>query len=83
MSKFFKSKSKVILPTVEPRSLEEITKAYSELCCRVGQAQYQVHVHQEDVKRLNEQLVQINNEAAARQKLDKEAKEKEVQNEQS
>lgn len=60
-----------------PRSMDDIQKAYSEALSRAAQAQYLVFVHSRDLEQINEQLLSINQEAAARQKLDKESQPKE------
>lgn len=71
MSKFFKglkSSKKAVAPV--PRSLEEINVAYSELIGKVGQAQYQAYAYTREVDKLNQQLLNVNLEAKARQELD-------------
>lgn len=60
-----------------PRSEEEIRKAYAELIGKSGQLQYQILVYKNELKSINESLLSLNHEAAARQKLDTEAKPKE------
>jgi hypothetical protein len=77
--KYIKNKGKKEAKvTLQPRSFEEIQAAYGQLCAQAGAAQYQVYVHSEELKRLNESLVSVNQEAAARQRLDAEAKAKEA-----
>jgi len=58
----------------EPRSMEEIQNIYKDLCLKAGQAQYQVAVIQAEIADTNRQLLDINQEAAARNELDKENK---------
>lgn len=64
--------NKVMLETKEPRELSEITKEYQELIGRAGNLQYQLFVFQDELSKVNDRLVEINHEAAARQNLDKE-----------
>ncbi len=58
-----------------PRAKQQIEEDYGRLVAQAGQAQYQVFVYTEDVKRLNEALRNLNYEAAARNSLDKQAAE--------
>lgn len=71
MSKFFKSLKKA--KKVDPRPLPEITQEYSNLVNQAGQVQYTIYAMQQDLEQINQKLVAVNHEAAARQKLDKEA----------
>jgi len=64
---FLKRKSK------EPRSMDEIKQVYAQLSQQAGQAQYLIHIHAKELKRLNDDLESVNNEAAARQELDRQA----------
>lgn len=75
MTPYFKNKAKrkVSLKPAPPRSLEEITKEYQEVLGKAAQAQYFVYVHSKELEQFNQRLVQVNMEAAERQKLDKEA----------
>jgi len=59
----------------EPRTLEDIRKDYSELSARAANAQYLVFIHSKELEQLNGQLMHLNQEAAARQKLDTPQKE--------
>ena len=59
----------------EPRQIEEITKEYGELTQKVGHTQYQVYVLTKEVEQINNRLMSINNEAAARNELNKKAAE--------
>ena len=65
----------------EPRQLAEIQKEYNDLMSKLGQASYQVFVIKRDIEALNARSLEINQEAAARNELDKAASEpaKEVQ----
>lgn len=64
-----------------PRAMADIQAEYQQTALQAGQAQYQVFVHQEDVKNINKKLLELNREASVRNKLDAEAK-KEGSNEQ-
>lgn len=72
-TKFFKNRSKPKEVAPVPRELSEIQKEYSELRARAGELTYQVFVLEGDLQQVNQALLTINHEAAARQKLDKEA----------
>lgn len=78
-SKSSKGPKKVNLPPPTPRELPEIESDYGRLVSQAGQAQYQVFVYTEDLKRINENLRNLNYEAAARNKLN-EQKPKEQEN---
>lgn len=56
-----------------PRSMEEVQKAYLEQRSQAGEVQYQIHVLNKNLDQINAALESLNYEAAARQKLDKEA----------
>ncbi len=78
MSKFtnklkekFSLKNKQSQP--EPRSSDAINKEYSKTIGEVGQAQYLVYVYTQQVEQLNRRLYDLNQEAAERAKLDKQA----------
>ena len=71
VSKFFKSKKQ--RPTEkapDPRSMDEIKKAHAEVAVRAGSLQYQIEVYKQQLSQLNQELFALNNEGAARQKLD-------------
>jgi ribosomal protein S15P/S13E len=57
-----------------PRAPEEITKDYQQTAYQAGATQYQIHVLSKELTRLNEYLERVNNEAAARNKLNEMAK---------
>ena len=80
-SKSSKGPKKINLPkeTSTPRQLPEIEAEYGRLVAQLGQANYQVFVFNEDIKRMNEQLRNLNYEAAARQELNKQKPETEEQ----
>lgn len=67
---------KVNLPPPTPRLKAQIEEDYGRLVAQAGQAQYQVFVYEEEVKRINEQLRNLNYEAAARNDLDRKEAEK-------
>jgi len=77
--KFFKGKNKmkqIKEEQKEPRKFEEIKAQYEQLRARSGDVQYQIYALTKDLEKLNEAMVSVNYEAAARQKLDSEAAEK-------
>jgi hypothetical protein len=71
MKNVFKRKKDAVPKVNVPRTMEEINKAYGEAVARAGQAQYLVFVHSKDLEQINEQLISLNQEAAARANLDK------------
>ena len=80
-TKFFKgqksSKKSEVVPV--PREFAEIQKEYMDLRGRAGELQYQIFVLNKDLASTNDALVGLNHEAAARQKLDKDAAAKPVE----
>ena len=61
-----------------PRELDAIQKEYQNTCFNAGQVQYQISVYKHELEMINERLLAINNEAAARRQLDEQkAKDKE------
>lgn len=56
----------------EPRPFAEIQQQYMELRGLAGELQYKIHVTKQDLDKVNQALISINNEAAVRQQLDKE-----------
>lgn len=46
------------------RSLEDIQKDYQSLCLKAGHIQYQIYVHTSDLGLLNDQIKDLNFEAA-------------------
>lgn len=76
---FFKNKStKKIRPT-PPRLIDDIKNEYNQLSAQAANAQYLVFVHSKELEQINGRLLQVNQEAAARQELDKKVAE-ETQN---
>ncbi len=74
----FKSKKEKFPTTPVPRAALEINKAYSNLCAELGKAQYNVYTWQKHANALKEQILAVDVEMNARQKLDAEAKQQEV-----
>jgi len=62
-----------------PRTLEEIQREASDVYFKAGQCQYTVSVYENELKHLNERLLVLNNEAAARNKLDKDKQEAQLE----
>jgi len=69
MKNFLKRKKSPKPP--EPRTIEDIQKVYTEILSKAAQIQYQVYVYKQELEKCNRDLVFINQEAAARQALDK------------
>lgn len=55
------------------RSQEELTAQYGRLCQKAGNLNYQIVAIQKDLDLVNEQLLELNLEAAANNKADQEA----------
>ena len=79
MSKFFKSK-KQLLKAPEPRTMEEINKAYGAAAARYGNEQYKLEVQKRTVDNMFQELLALNNEGAARQKIEAETAKTETKN---
>lgn len=79
MKKFFsrkKDKKIDLAPKApEPRQMVDIEQDYGKLVAQAGQAQYQVYVYTEDLKRINDALRSLNYEAAARKSAEPTPKE--------
>jgi hypothetical protein len=67
----FKRKKEKFPTDSVPRTMIEINKTYGEELARAGEEQYLVYVHTETLKHVNQRLLALNQEAAARQQLDK------------
>lgn len=63
-----KSAKKPKSPSV-PREMALIQKSYQDCCLKAGQLQYQIKVYTAELELTNNELWAINNEAAARNKL--------------
>lgn len=75
MSKFFKNSKKATLPKPPtPRTIEEIQKDHNQASYEAGLAQYQVYIFTKDLEQKNQRLLNLNQEASARNKIDQEAK---------
>lgn len=66
---FKPKKDKFPKPTI-PRALDAIRQEYGGLCARAGEIQYQLSIGQEDLRRVNARLLEVNTEAAERKALD-------------
>lgn len=73
---------KISLAPKPPRALPDIQAEYQQTALQAGQTQYQAFVHSEDLNSLNKKLLDLNREAAERNRLDQEAAKKEGSNEQ-
>lgn len=74
MSKKSSRPGKPVSLAPQPRSIDEITREYNSVAATAGACQYHAMVLGEDLKRLNEQLRSLNQEAAARNELDAKSK---------
>lgn len=72
--RFGKRKNPIPKETPQPRELKELKAEHETISAQAGAAQYQVHIFGKELARLNQQLESLNYEAAARNKLDAEAK---------
>lgn len=66
-----KSARKVKLPPPTPRTMEKLQEENGRLTAKAGMLQYQILVYEQELKRTNKELFDLNHEAAARQELDK------------
>jgi hypothetical protein len=73
MKNLFKRKKDKFPTTSAPRDIKEITEEYAQLRAQAGDIQYRVAIDTEDLAFINKRLKEVNQEAAARLKLDKEA----------
>lgn len=55
----------------EPRSIDELKKAYQALAAQAATCQYTVYVNDRELLNINEQMRLVNIEASERQALDK------------
>lgn len=72
MKRLFK-KAKEAQPKT-PRTIPEIQKEFGELSQRAANSQYLVFVHEQELQRVNNRLLEVNQEAAERQQLDAKVK---------
>lgn len=68
MSKFFKGKKSS--KPVEPRALDVTTKECNQACWELGQIEYQIFILKQAAQETNNRIQRLNNEGAARKKLD-------------
>lgn len=54
-----------------PRAMDEIQKEYQSVSAQASNAQYQAFVFARTLRRLNQRMLELNEEAAGRQALDK------------
>lgn len=59
-------------PLKVTRELPEIQAEYGQLASKAGQVQYQIEVYKAELAQLNERMLKVNREAAARQQLNAE-----------
>lgn len=80
---FNRSKQSEVPSPQLPRTQEEIDKLYNKKANDAFTAQYQAFVYSKEAEKLNYELMQLNQEAAARKVLDKAAVQqpKEIKNE--
>lgn len=57
----------------KPRDMAEIHREAQEAYFQAGLAQYTIQVNEDQLVKLNNKLLDLNHEAAARQKIDAEA----------
>lgn len=77
MSKFFRAaKKQAAQKAPDPRVIDEIQKEYRQLATQSGEVQYQIYALEQNLEELNKQMIVLNHEGAARQKLDREAADK-------
>lgn len=67
----------------QPRPLDEIKKQYQQVATHAGGLQYEIEVKKAELNNVNQTMLNLNQEADARQKLDQAAAQalKEKQNE--
>lgn len=73
--------SKPVKKMSVPRKLEEIQSEYGQTANNAGQLQYQIYILSSELETTNQLLRALNNEAAARNQLDKQTAAKEVTSE--
>lgn len=73
-------KKKALNPQA-PRSMDDINKEYRELLVAVANAQYMAFIKNLEVENLNKRLIQVNQEAAQRQELDRQVAAEEAKKE--
>lgn len=78
-------KKKKVPDAKVPRQLEDITAEYNQLRAKAADSNYQVYVHARAVEEFNQRMLELNQEGAARndlnrQRAQEEAKEQEKEN---
>ena len=68
------SKKSKIPNVTTPRTSEELNKVCSQLIFELGQSEYQVYVHTANVISLKQRILDVNQEANLRNRLDAAAK---------
>lgn len=69
MNPFKRKKDKFPKPS-GPRAMKEIQSEYQQASAQAANAQYQVFVHGKSLNLINQRLLELNQEADVRQKLD-------------
>lgn len=74
--KFFKNNGKKVksVKAPDPRGAQEISQEYTNLCSKLGHAQYQVKFNQEVTEHILARLIELDREGTARNQLDAAAK---------
>lgn len=67
-----------VTKTPSPRALVDIQAEYGQLSAQAAQVQYQTFVLKQELENINNRLMQLNREGAARNKLDQDAAAKET-----
>lgn len=65
----------------QPRLMPKIQEEHTQLIQRAGVSEYQIFIHTEELRQVNEALRRINYEAANRQRMDAEAQASQAQKE--
>lgn len=73
MKNLFKRKKDKFPKPATPRPLDAIKQEYGELRAKAGDIQYRLYVNKEDLRLVNERLLQVNQEANDRMALDQAA----------
>lgn len=67
--KYFNGKKKQV--KVEPRKIDDIQKELGDLLFSIGKTRYTIYAYEIQLEIMNKKAVDLNNEAAARNALDK------------
>lgn len=72
MKNWLKKPKKEKFPTPPvPRQRAEIVKEFEQLAAQAGSTQYLITVKERELQQVNQRLFELNNEASAREQLDK------------